>query len=123
MLHPFSNLTRPYSTSLPASSTSFLNRLNELFPPVLATVVNGERVVKVAPGDLIALLTFLKTHTGAQFAQLVDVTAIDWPERKNRFEVVYSLLSLCTATRLSVSVAVTEGEAITSATSLYPSAG
>lgn len=109
--------------SAPSSSAAFLAHLTQLFPPVLVTVVNGEIRVKVSSKDLPQLLIFLKNHTGTQFSQLIDVTAIDWPERKLRFELVYSLLSLSTATRLYVNVSVAEGEAIPSVTAIYPSAG
>jgi NADH:ubiquinone oxidoreductase subunit C len=116
-------INRPTNLSATTSSAAFLTRLAQLFPPILVTINNGDRRVKVASKDLVPLLTFLKNHTGAQFSQLIDVTAIDWPERKLRFEVVYSLLSLSTATRIYVSVSVTEGDAIPSVTSIYSSAG
>jgi len=106
-----------------SAASAFLTRLNNLFPSTLVFLLPQERVVKVAPRDLIPLLTFLKNHTGREFTQLVDLTAIDWPERKNRFEVVYCLLSVRTATRLTVSVSIPEGTSIPSVTTLYPSAG
>ena len=88
----------------PSAASAFLTRLNSLFPSTLVFLLPQERVVKVAPRDLVPLLTFLKNHTGREFTQLVDLTAIDWPERKNRFEIVYCLLSVRTATRLTVSL-------------------
>jgi NADH-quinone oxidoreductase subunit C len=104
-------------------SKTFLDNLIKVFPPILVSTVNGERIIKTTSYDLIPLLCFLKQHTGTQFSQLIDITAIDWPERKNRFEIVYSLLSISTARRLSVSVIVSEGDAVSSVTSLYSSAG
>ncbi len=53
----------------------------------------------------------------------MDISAIDHPERKLRFEVVYQLLSITYNQRISVSVSVSEGVAIDSAVSIYPSAG
>lgn len=116
-------INRPTNFSSTSSSAAFLTRLAQLFPPILVTVSNGERIIKVASKDLVQLLIFLKNHTGTQFSQLIDITAIDWPERKLRFEVVYSLLSLSSATRIYISVSVAEGEAVPSVTSIYPSAG
>lgn len=80
-------------------------------------------MVKTTPQNLIPLITILKHHTGIEFSQLIDLTAVDWPERKNRFEIVYSLLSITNARRLRVSVSVPEGVSITSVTQVYSSAG
>lgn len=105
------------------TSLSFLANLRLLFPSVLTTLVNGERAIKVAPNHLIELRTFLKEHTGTTFSQLRDVTALDAPERKRRFEVSYNLLSLQTAQRLTVVTSVAEGENLPSVVSVYSSAG
>jgi NADH-quinone oxidoreductase subunit C len=115
-------LTHTGPTSV-ASAIPFLTRISQIVPPTLSTIVQGERLVKTTPKYLVPLITILKNHTGREFTQLRDVTAIDWPERKSRFEVVYSLLSVSRSRRLSVSVCVAEGEAIPSITQLYSSAG
>jgi NADH-quinone oxidoreductase subunit C len=104
-------------------SLSFLANLRLLFPAILTTLVNGERVIKVTPSQLVPLRTFLKEHTGTSFSQLRDVTALDAPERKRRFEVSYNLLSLQTAQRLTVVTSVAEGENLPSVVSIFPSAG
>lgn len=100
-----------------------LSKITHLVPSTLTGVASGEPFVKVVPHNLIPLLTILKDHTGREFAQLRDITAVDNPERKHRFEVVYSLLSVRTAQRLRVLVSVAEGEPLSSVTSLYSSAG
>jgi NADH-quinone oxidoreductase subunit C len=100
-----------------------LSKITQLVPATLTGVASGGPFVKAAPSQLIPLLTLLKEHTGREFTQLRDITAVDNPERKHRFEVVYSLLSVRTAQRLSVLVAVVEGESLPSVTSLYSSAG
>ena len=118
------NSLNPVSSKATAStSLAFLAHLRLLFPSVLTTLVNGERVVKVAPSNLITLRTFLKEHTGASFSQLRDVTALDSPERKRRFEVSYNLLSLQTAQRLTVVTTIAEGENLPSVVSVFSSAG
>jgi len=110
-------------TKTKQSSQLFLENLSKIVPLTLYSIHAGERSVKVSPQNLIALLKVLKQHTGREFSQLVDITSIDWPERKNRFEVVYSLLSISTSRRLRVSVAVHEGVSLPSVTSVYSSAG
>ena len=113
----------PKGPSTGDSSTPRREALSRLFPAVLTTLVQGECLVRVAPVHLRPLLTFLKRHTGRDFACLRDRTAVDHPERKLRFEVSYVLLSLSTAQRLTVVTSVAEGERLDSVTSLYPSAG
>lgn len=108
---------------LPSSSSAFLTRLHTLVPGTLVSVVQGESLVLTSPSNLRPLLIVLQQHTGREFSQLRDITAIDSPERRARFEVVYSLLSLSSATRVSVSVRVSEGTSIPSVVDLYPSAG
>lgn len=97
--------------------------LSKVFPPILFYSVNGEWTVKVNSNNLVPLLTFLKRHTATSFNQLRDLSAIDYPENKLRFEVVYQLLSISYNQRLSVSVSVSEGYSLKSVTSIYPSAG
>lgn len=97
--------------------------VSKRFPAVLIYSVNGEWHIKVSPETLQPLLTFLKYHTNTSFNQLRDITAIDYSERKLRFEVVYLLLSLQTARRLIISVSLSEGRSLPSVTSLYASAG
>ena len=80
-------------------------------------------MVKTSPAYLIPLLTFLKLHTATHYRQLRDITAVDQPKRKLRFEVLYQLLSITYNQRLTVSVSVPEGTALTSVTSLFSSAG
>ena len=53
----------------------------------------------------------------------MDITAVDHPERKMRFEIIYQLLSVSYKQRLTVSISVSEGVALSSAINLYPSAG
>lgn len=102
---------------------SGLSAVSKVFPPILYYSFQGEWVVKTTASSLIPLLTFLKRHTATQYRQLIDLTVIDHPKRKLRFEVVYQLLSIVYSQRLSISVSVTEGQALDSATSVYSSAG
>lgn len=97
--------------------------LSKVFPPILYYSNHGEWTVKTKAANLLPLLTFLKHHTLTYYRQLIDITAVDHPERKLRFEVVYQLLSITYNQRLSVSVSVPEGVALDSAVSVYPSAG
>jgi NADH:ubiquinone oxidoreductase subunit C len=95
----------------------------KFFPTRFFYCVNGENVVKLKSKDIIPFFTFLKYHTGTVYSQLIDITAVDHPERKQRFEVIYQLLSVFYNQRLSVSVYTSEGKSLESITSIYSSAG
>jgi len=79
----------------------------------------NELVLLICPEGVIPILTFLRDHTNAQFAQLMDVTAVDWPSRPYRFEVVYNLLSLRFNTRIRVKTYTDELTPLDSATPLF----
>lgn len=104
------------------TAVNSLQALSKVFPPVLTYVVNGEAIIKTSPAHLVQLLTFLKHHTGTYYRQLRDQSAVDYPERKLRFEVYYHLLSLTYNNRVTVTVSVAEGFPVESVTSVYSSA-
>jgi len=57
------------------------------------------------------------------YNQLIDLTAVDYPQRKLRFEILYQLLSINNNKRLTLSISSNENDIIESVTSLYSSAG
>ena len=68
------------------------------------------------------VLTKLHSNSYFAFDQLIDITAIDYPEKPKRFEVVYLLLSTITNQRLTVKIYVSEGELVQSCVSIFKSA-
>ena len=68
------------------------------------------------------VLTKLHSNSYFAFDQLIDITAIDYPEKPKRFEVVYLLLSTITNQRLTVKICVNEGELVQSCVSIFKSA-
>ncbi len=89
---------------------------------VSAAVAWGELTVEVQPAHLLAFLEFLKTDARCRFGQLIDITALDHPERERRFDVVYHLLSMQQNQRIRVKIAVAEDEFAPSAIPVHPSA-
>ena len=57
------------------------------------TVARGELTVDARAADLIKVATFLRDDPACQFINIIDVTAVDWPSREQRFDVVYHFLS------------------------------
>jgi NADH dehydrogenase (ubiquinone) Fe-S protein 3 len=82
----------------------------------------NEMTFTIFPHAVSGFFDFLKNHTNTQFKMLIDITAVDYPSRQSRFEVVYHLLSLQYNTRLRVKVPVSENMAIDSVTFLFPTA-
>ena len=84
--------------------------------------VNGELIVWCRREQNVKLLTFLRDDPNTLFKQLVDVTAVDYPQREERFEVVYNLLSLKLNLRIRVKVAVGEEMPVASVCGVFNSA-
>ncbi len=88
-----------------------------------AEVVLGETVVHTTRDKLIPLLMFLRDDVACQFTQLADLTAVDYPTRPERFEVVYNLLSVPLNKRIRVKVSTSENQPVPSAVSVFAAAG
>uniref|UniRef100_A0A075D4W4 NADH dehydrogenase [ubiquinone] iron-sulfur protein 3 n=1 Tax=Buxbaumia aphylla TaxID=70128 RepID=A0A075D4W4_BUXAP len=82
-----------------------------------------ENILYTNPDYLFQLLWFLKYHTNTRFQVLVDICGVDYPSRKQRFEVVYNLLSIQYNSRIRVQTSVDEITSICSAVRIFPSAG
>ena len=86
------------------------------------TVARDELTVEVVTGQIVPLAEFLKTDSSCKFSTLVDITAIDWPGRERRFDVVYHLLSMYQNQRIRLRLAVGEEEMVPSVIDVHPSA-
>jgi NADH-quinone oxidoreductase subunit C len=91
---------------------------------ILSTaLVRDELTVVVGRSHLVGFLTWLRDDARTRFTILVDVCGADYPEREDRFDVVYHLLSMTQNLRLRVKVTAAEGDLIPSVTGVFPSAG
>lgn len=103
-------------------STSLLQNLPKWIQYQAGYDNDSERVFYVYPQSIVPFLEYLKNHTNAQYKVLVDVTAVDYPSRELRFEVVYNLLSIQYNSRIRVKTVVDEITPISSATTVFSSA-
>ena len=87
------------------------------------SVAYGELMLVTDASHIVPLLTFLRDDENCRFSQLVDVTAVDHPNRIARFEVVYNLLSLTKNRRIRVKLSVDEATPVPTVTDIYPAAG
>jgi len=86
-------------------------------------VAHDELTVTVALANIAGLVEFLRGDQNCDFTTLVDITAVDWPERPKRFDVVYHLLSMTQNHRIRLRVAAREEDMVPSITGIYPAAG
>jgi NADH-quinone oxidoreductase subunit C len=86
-------------------------------------IAHGELTIGVKRETLLRVLGFLRDDAKCQFKLLADLCGVDYPDRPERFEVVYNLLSLKLNQRIRVKVMTDEEHAVPSATSLYHAAG
>lgn len=82
----------------------------------------GELSMYVKRDALVRVLTYLRDDVNCQFKQLVDVCGVDYPDRDERFEVVYNMLSLTHNFRIRVKI-TTAGDAVPSVTDVFSTAG
>jgi len=87
-----------------------------------ATVAHGELTVEVQLAHIESFAELLKTDPALRFTTLVDITAIDHPERERRFDMVYHFLSMWQNHRIRVKVAVGEEDMVPSLVPVYPAA-
>ena len=72
--------------------------------------------------NLVSTILFLKTNDKCRFRQLIDITAVDYPEKEKRFKMVYLLLSHENNLRIIINVNIDEKEIVHSITKIFPSA-
>ena len=82
-------------------------------------VVRGELTVQAKAPDIVKVATFLRDATPCQFSCIIDVTAVDWPSREQRFDVVYHLLSPRLNQRVRVKVMTDEVTPVPSLIEVY----
>jgi NADH-quinone oxidoreductase subunit C len=87
-----------------------------------ADVAHGELTLTVVAHNVVGLLHFLRVDDTCKFSTLIDITAVDYPERRARFDVVYHLLSMYRNQRVRIKLAVRESEMVPSVTSVHPGA-
>ena len=109
MLITANDLERTVNSSLTTAIKKSEINFNQLF-------------IDIDIGDLSSTILFLKTNNKCRFKQLIDITAVDYPENIQRFKLVYLLLSHEKNQRILIDFKVKENEIVPSLTSIFPSA-
>ncbi|MCY1125940.1 NADH-quinone oxidoreductase subunit C [Frigidibacter sp. RF13] len=87
-----------------------------------STIAFGELTVTVKLDALVNFVDWLRLDPACKFSTLIDITAVDHPERVERFAVVYHFLSMYTNARIRVKSAVAEGQMVPTLTVIHPTA-
>ena len=85
-------------------------------------VAHGELTFEVGRSDIVPTLRFLRDDPTCKFVCFIDICGVDYPERENRFDVVYHLLSPYANARVRVKVQANEDTPVPSVISVFPSA-
>ncbi len=82
----------------------------------------GQLFIYINVEDLISVILFLKSNDKCRFKQLIDITAVDYPNKEKRFKIVYLLLSHENNQRIIVNINIDEKNVVPSITKIFPSA-
>ena len=85
-------------------------------------IINEELTLTLSKSLLIQVVSFMRDDKDFLFKQLIDICAVDFPNRNERFEIVYHLLSVKLNQRIRVKLSVAEGDLVPSLVSLYEAA-
>ena len=85
-------------------------------------ILHDQLYLSINSEDLLDVILLLKTNKDTKFKQLIDITAVDYPENKKRFKIVYLLLSHEFNQRILISYFINENEKISSLVNIFPSA-
>jgi NADH-quinone oxidoreductase subunit C len=86
------------------------------------SVAFGELTVTANAVDIVKVATFLRDDPRCEFVSFIDVTAVDWPAREKRFDVVYHLLSPTKNVRVRIKIETDEMTPIASIIGVFPGA-
>jgi NADH-quinone oxidoreductase subunit C len=86
------------------------------------SVVLDELTLTVAAAEIVEVMRFLRDDPRCQFVSFIDVTAVDWPAREKRFDVVYHLLSPKLNRRIRIKLETDEATPIASIIEVFPGA-
>ncbi len=82
----------------------------------------GQLFIEIDIKDLSSVILYLKTNDKCRFRQLIDITAVDYPEKEKRFKLVYLLLSHENNLRILIDININEKIIVPSITKIFPSA-
>jgi NADH-quinone oxidoreductase subunit C len=101
--------------------TSFQNNLSDTLGESVISIKeeHSHIIFDIQPNAILEVVTYLKSKKGFSFTTLIDITAIDFPAKEKRFQLVYHFLSMTENKRCKIVTDISDHEAINSITSLF----
>ena len=84
------------------------------------SVAHGELTVEIHRDQVAEVMTWLRDEPACKFTTLIDICGVDYPQRAERFEVVYHLLSMQQNHRIRVKLSTDEETPVPSIHHVYP---
>jgi NADH-quinone oxidoreductase subunit C len=101
--------------------TSFQNNLNDTLRDSVLSIKeeHGHIIFDIIPSAIVEVVTYLRSKKGFSFTTLIDITAIDFPSKEKRFQLVYHFLSMTENKRCKITMAVSDQETVKSVTPVF----
>ena len=101
--------------------TSFQNNLNDTLRDSVLSIKeeHGHIIFDIIPSAIVEVVTYLRSKKGFLFTTLIDITAIDFPAKEKRFQLIYHFLSMTENKRCKITTAVSDQEAVSSITAIF----
>lgn len=100
----------------------FSQHLLKILPIINSTLYKNELCIYISTNKLLPIVFFCKNHTNSQFKLLSEICAVDYINKKKRFEIIYNLLSIRFNSRLKIKISLNELQPIDSIIGIYKSA-
>ena len=101
--------------------TSFQNNLNDTLRDSVLSIKeeHGHIIFDILPSAIVEVVTYLRSKKGFSFTTLIDITAIDFPAKEKRFQLIYHFLSMTENKRCKITMAVSDQEVVKSVTPVF----
>ena len=101
--------------------TSFQNNLSDALRESLLSIKekHGHIIFEISSNAIVDLVKFLRSKKGFSFTTLIDITAIDFPAKEKRFQLIYHFLSMTENKRCKIVTAVSDQETVNSVTPVF----
>ena len=100
---------------------SFKTNLDQALSEAISGVEEDKDhiLIDIVPAAVVTMMSHLKSKKGYSFNTLIDITAVDFPARERRFDVIYHFLSMTENKRCRVTTSINEGEEVPSITRVF----
>jgi len=100
---------------------SFKTNLDQALSEAISGVEEDKDhiLIDIIPAAVVTVMSHLKSKKGYSFNTLIDITAVDFPSRDKRFDVIYHFLSMTENKRCRVTTSISEGEEVQSITRVF----